>query len=140
MNNNYVASIASVDHRKQRGIAHESTVPIMLAVDLGRAHRERYACRSEYGIGGNFGVGEDFHFTGPHGCRRQEQLDRPLLAYTFEVDDPIEQVLHWIYVEGIELIGRHEPTDEIDEHIAWRVFETEFWIHLVEIGRCNNAA
>src|ERR1700719_3153355 len=139
MNHDDITSLASVYHRKDRWIPHEPPVPISLAVDLRRAHHERQAGRSKHMISGDLLTSEDFHLTAPHiGCG-QEQFDNFLLAYPLKVHFRIEQVLERIDIHRIELIRRENTAQGIYKYVSWRMFESEFGVHLVEKGRCDDA-
>ena len=80
-----------------------------------------------------------FHLAGAHIGRRQEQLDHLLLAHAVEIDFGIDQVAQRIDVEGIELIGRQDAAERVDEHVVRRLIEAEIRVHLIEDGRRDEA-
>ena len=94
-------AVASVDHRKDRRISHETAVPISLAVDLGRAHHEWQAGRSEHMVGGNFLAGEHFHLAGPHVGRAKKQLDHLLLRTRSKFTSPLSRSLSGLISNGL---------------------------------------
>src|SRR5262245_17284638 len=123
VNHDDVAGFASVDQRKQRGIAHVSPVPEIFAVDLDRLAKVGQARGGEHVRRANLLVAEDPNLARAAVCRAQQKLDRASAAQRLEMDDFLEQRPEGIVVAGIEMIGREHPRHEIEESIGGGMLE-----------------
>src|ERR1700733_8171511 len=101
MHHDDVAGVATVDHRKNRWIAHEAAVPIILAVDLRRSHLDRVTAGGEHMVCGELLARERFYLGGAYVGGAKKQLNHLLAADALEVDCAIEQISHRIDVERI---------------------------------------
>jgi hypothetical protein len=64
MNDYDVAAVAAVNERKDRGIAHVPTVPVMLASNFDRLKHQRQTGRREHCVGSDRIVLEDLDLAG----------------------------------------------------------------------------
>ena len=79
------------------------------------------------------------HLAGAHVGRRQEQLDRATFAQNFEVDDAFEHVAQRVQVHRVQLVGRHDPRQNVHDHEDRAVVEAVIARHLVIPRRLERA-
>src|SRR5262249_23084952 len=110
VDNNDVSARAVIDQREDRRIAHVTTVPVVLTVDLDSLEQEGQAARSKNVPRIDLASLEDLDLAGAHVRCREEELDRAIaLTQCRKIDALIEQILEWIATKQVELIGREQP-------------------------------
>ena len=97
---------AVVEQRKDRRVGAVAAIPVGLAVDHHGAVDVGQAGRGEQRVDRQFMVVEDAQLARVGVGRRDEQLDRAVLAQTLEIDLRRDDVAQGVEVERVQLLGR----------------------------------
>ena len=103
----HIARRSGIDKRKQAGVAHESAIPIGLAINFHSLEGLRQAGRGEHSIERDIAILENSDVTGLNIGRRQKQLDAGIIHFR-KVDHVLHDIPQWVDVERIEIVRAGE--------------------------------
>jgi hypothetical protein len=108
------------DQRNERRIGGVTAVPIGFAVELDGVVEEGQAGRREHRVDRQLLVGQDSQRPVAHPGRAEQELDLRPLAQDLEVHFRLQRFAQRVHIERIELIGRHQPHDEVEARVERR--------------------
>src|SRR3546814_1256125 len=100
-----------------------SDLPVGHAVDLDRLKDQRQAGRGHHHVGGQLVALEDLHAAGLHVGGGDVDLQMRAGAHLLEVDHRLQQVTQRIEVQRIELVGRGDAAQQVEQQVDGRGIE-----------------
>src|SRR4029077_19747045 len=123
VDNDYVAGFTTIDQREEHRITQIATVPIVLAFDLDGLIKIWKARGREHACQGDLVVSENARFAAADIRSAAEQLHNAFASQAVEVDNFLNDRPEWIDVQGVKLIRRQYPREQVEEKISWRMFQ-----------------
>ena len=115
LDDEHVGRVGRFHERDQGRVGRVAAVPVPLSADLHGLAQQGQARRRQHHLAGEFRLPEDLQPSIGHGGGGNQQPQGRVGPQGLEIDLCREEPLQGVQVEGVELVGRHQPRGHVGE-------------------------